>query len=409
MPEILPLFLALALIIAAAKLAGAASVKLGQPAVLGELLMGLILGPTVLNFTHWPLFSPPHLEGVLKALAHMGVILLMFLAGLETDLEEMRRVGKAATGAAVGGVALPLVFGTLVSRAFGVPWAESIFIGTVLTATSVSISAQTLIELGVLRSKEGLAILGAAVVDDVVGILILSLVVALERPQLGAGSWYVGWVLLKMALFFGAALLLGTRVLGRVLRYLAGLPVSSALVAFALVFCFLYSWSAEYFGQVAAITGAYIVGLFLSRDGFKEALLEGIEGLTYGLFVPVFFISIGLEANARNLGGSWVYIALITAVAILTKVVGSTLGARPFGFDWWESLRVGVGMVSRGEVALIIAAVGLEARIISQDIFSAMVVMTLVTTMVTPPLLKLTFKWGGNPAAPGKPTGGNNS
>lgn len=396
MPEILPLFLALALIIVAAKLAGAASVRLGQPAVFGELLMGLILGPTVLNFTHWPLFSPESLEGILKALAQLGVILLIFLAGLETDLEEMRRVGNAVAGAAVGGVVLPLVFGTLISRLFGVPWRESLFIGTILTATSISISAQTLIELGRLQSKEGLAILGAAVVDDVIGIIILSLVVALERPQPGAGPWDVLWILVKMALFFGVAIGGGTKVLGRILRYLSGLPVAQAMVAFALAICFFYSWAAEYFGQVAAITGAYIAGVLLSRESFKDTLTEGLEGLTYGLLVPVFFISIGLEANARTLGGSWIFVAVITAVAILTKVVGATLGARPFGFDWWESMRVGVGMISRAEVALIVAAVGLEASIISRDVFSAMVIMALVTTLVTPVLLKLMFRWGGN-------------
>ena len=415
MPSFLQVALLLAVVILAAKGAGALSKRLGQPAVFGELLVGILLGPTLLDILHWPVFTDPHyLEQLVRDLAELGVIFLMFLAGLETDLTEMRKVGTAAFFGAVGGVALPFLAGTGVALAFGFPTYESVFIGTILTATSVSITAQTLLELGRLRSREGTTILGSAVIDDVMGIVILSVVVALHQAGLGegpgtapgAGAAGIATLLpivLRMVAFFLAALAAGRWLLPPVLRAAARWPGTEPLFAVALVAGLLMAVAAEELGGVAAITGSYMAGVMLTlHPDLKHHVEERLAVLAYGFFVPIFFVNIGLESDvvaavAESGAG---FLILILAAAVLGKVVGSSLGVRPFGFRWIEALRVGIGMVSRGEVALIVAGIGLQEGVISQPVFSVMVVMTLFTTLVTPVLLRWSFG-----RAPDSPSG----
>jgi len=417
MPHLLQLLLLLVVIILAAKAAGALSVRYGQPAVFGEILIGLLLGPTVIDLMHlWPFApSPTALEQTVKDFSEIGVILLMFVAGLETDLGEMKRVGRVAFWAAAGGVILPMAGGALASRAFGYGWRESVFIGTVLTATSVSISAQTLMELKQLRSKEGSTILGAAVIDDVMGIIVLSFVVAFssiggggtglgtERtlPVLLSQSLFGGnkaaeiaLVILLMTFFFAASIWFGWRYFDPLLEKIRNIPASQALLAATVGVALLYAFFAQYVGQVAAITGSYIAGVLFAQTRFKREIDEGIHPLTYSILVPVFFISIGLEADGRALVGDSGKLALmgaILAVAILGKVIGCFFPALLCGFNRRESLRVGVGMISRGEVGLIVAGVGLASGVINQEVFSIMVIMVLVTTMITPLLLRLVF------------------
>lgn len=406
MPHLLQLLLLLALIVTLSKIAGALSQRIGQPAVFGELLIGLILGPTFLNILGFPLFRSHELEIVIGDLAELGVIFLMFLAGMETDLKAMRKVGVAASLGAVGGVLLPFAGGVGVSLPFGLPLVEAIFIGTVLTATSVSITAQTLIELNQLHSKEGSTILGAAIIDDVLGILALSLVVALstggatsaalasEDAAGGASPFLtVLTILLRMAVFFGAAVLLGQRVIPRVTEWIdRHVKVSEAIAAFVVAVIFLYAWGAEALGGVAAITGSYIAGLLFAQTRFGHAIEEKLRVPTYSLLVPVFLIHIGLQANAREISGNDIWLAaVIVVVAILGKIIGSGGGVMLRGFTVMEALRVGIGMVSRGEVALIVTSVGLRAGVIQEDIFSLMVIMTLVTTLITPILLRMVF------------------
>jgi len=401
MPHFLQLLLLLVMAVATAKLAGTLATRIGQPAVFGEILVGLILGPTVLDVLGWPMFAEParvgagegaSLTAIVKDLAEIGVLLLMFVAGLETDLQEMRRVGKVAFWAAFGGVVLPLVAGAGTSAIFGFPlyW-EGIFIGTILTATSVSISAQTLLELGALRSREGATILGAAVIDDVMGIMLLSLVVAFAKASsAGVDVAQIGGVALRIVVFFVIAVFAG-RAMPAIFGWAKRLPVSQAVLSAAVVMAMLYAWAAEYVGAVAAITGAYIAGVLIAQTEFKKEVDVGIHPLAYSLFVPVFFISIGLEANGRALGDHVAFTVVLVAVAIVAKAIGCGLLAKLFGFTTLQSTRVGVGMISRGEVGLIVAGYGLSNGLIGTDVFSASVIVVLATTMVTPPLLRLVF------------------
>ncbi|MBI2874419.1 MAG: cation:proton antiporter [Firmicutes bacterium] len=392
MSDLLQILLVLSIAVAASKAAGAVSNRFGQPAVLGELSAGLILGPTLLNILGMPVFHTEKLLELFKELGELGVIFLMFLAGLETNLREMRKVGLAALLGAVGGVLLPFAGGMLVGNAFGFSTMDAIFIGTVLTATSVSITAQTLIELGRLRSKEGTTILGAAIIDDVLGILVLSFVVAFGTGGGEANLTGIAVIVGKMALFFGAGILLGNLVFDRLAARIERSPISEGVLAFAVVVLLIYSWAAEFLGGVAAITGAYLAGVLFGRSRFHRFLDERMKILAYGFFVPVFFISIGLQANARDLGGSIPFVVVVSMVAVFSKLVGAGAGCRLAGFSNRESVRVGTGMISRGEVALIVAAVGLSAGIIGPEVFSAMVIMTLFTTLVTPILLRQVFK-----------------
>ncbi len=410
MSLVLQILLFLALITLASKGAGALSTRLGQPAVFGEILAGLLLGPSLLNVLDWGLFAPPagggphaDLPAVVQALAEIGVVLLMFVAGLETDLGQMRRVGRVAFWAACGGVVLPFGAGAAVAHLFGYGWSEGFFIGAVLTATSVSISAQTLMEIGSLRSKEGSAILGAAVIDDVMGIIVLSLVVAFAgRPAGAAGAGAaVLWIALRMTLFFLFAWLLGRACFERAAAAAGGVGVSEPLTAFVVTAAFLYAWAAEYLGGVAAITGSYMAGVLFAQTSSRERIDRGIRPLTYAFLVPVFFINIGLRADVRPIVHALPLTLCILGVAVLAKVIGCGAGAWLSGFRRREALRVGVGMISRGEVGLIVAGYGLAHGIIGSDLFSVMVLMILITTMITPLGLRLVFpRTGGRESAP---------
>jgi Kef-type K+ transport system membrane component KefB len=394
----LQVILLLTLVVAAAKTAGALATRIHQPSVFGEILVGLLLGPTLLNVLAWPMFAPPagvdalSLLDLVRDLAQVGVLLLMFVAGLETDLVMMRHVGRVAFWSAFGGVILPMLFGAITAVTFGLPlyW-EGVFVGAILTATSVSISAQTLLEIGAMRTREGSTILGAAVIDDVMGIIVLSLVVALAKAS-GAGlNWSeLGIVVVRVTIYFVAAIA-ARRLLTPALRWASTLGVSQAVLSAGLVIMFLYAWAAEYLGAVAAITGSYLAGVLIAQTDFKKEIDAGIHPLTYSIFVPLFFISIGLEANARDLGPRAMFTVVLVLVAIVAKAIGCGVFARLFGFSTTESVRVGVGMISRGEVGLIVAGYGLANGLIGSDVFSASVLMVLVTTMVTPPLMRLVF------------------
>jgi Kef-type K+ transport system membrane component KefB len=391
--EFLTFILAVAIIITAAKFGGYLSVMAGQPSVLGELLVGIILGPTVLDMLHsWPVFA--HSEGlgeVLKLMAELGVIFLMMLAGLELHLDELLKAGKVSALSGTIGVFLPLILGYYTAIYFGAGTSEAVFIGLALAATSVSISAQTLMELNVLRTRVGLALLGAAVFDDILAILLLSVGAILFGGAVG-GFGEIGLTVLRMVGFLVVASLVGIYLIPPLASYSARLPISRRLLSFVVVMTLLFAWSAEYIGGMAAITGAFMVGLFLARTPYKARIEAGVTALAYGFFVPIFFVNIGLEANMRGISGSaWWFAITLTVVAILSKIIGCGAGGLMSGFSRKDSLRLGIGMVSRGEVGLIVASFAVAQGLLTQANFSIVVFMVLVATLVTPPMLRWSY------------------
>jgi Kef-type K+ transport system membrane component KefB len=391
--DFLNFILALIVIIVAAKASGYISTRLRQPSVLGELLAGLILGPTVLDMFHvWPVFSQDaHLPETITLLAEMGVLLLMMLAGLELHLSELVKSGKVAALAGTLGVLVPLGLGWGTAVLFDAPTTGAIFIGLALAATSVSISAQTLLELGVLRSRVGLALLGAAVFDDILVILALSISLLLVGDGDG-GTAVIVFTILRMVGYLVGASLLGFWLIPRLVRWVDNLPISQGTVAAVLVICLLYAWAAEVLGGMAAITGAFLVGLFLAQVSFKDRIETAVATLAYGFFVPIFFVNIGLEVNLRAISGSaWWFALVLTVVAVISKIIGSGAGARLSGFTNRESFQLGIGMVSRGEVGLIVASFALVEGLISSENFSIVVFMVIVATLLTPPMLRAVF------------------
>jgi len=388
--ELLGLFLALAVLIAVAKVTGSLTARLGQPAVLGELLAGLLMGPTFLDLLGQPLLAGEQLRDVVHALGQIGVLFLMFAAGLEVELTELRRSGQPALLAGVLGVVVPILLGLALALAFGLPQTEAIFLGITLSATSVSISAQTLLELGRLRTREGIALLGAAVIDDVLVIVSLSLfLVALAG---GGGVAALVYEIGRMGLVLGAVTAVSLVILPRVLHWAQRLRASEGVLAIALASVLFLAWATEFLGGVAAITGAFLAGLGLGRSHLREEIEHGLHRLAYAFFVPLFLVDIGLQANLRTLDGSdLLFSLLLIAVAIVSKLVGSGLGARIGGFGWGAAGRMGLGMISRGEVGLIVAGVGVSAGILEAEMFTIVVLMVLVTTLATPPLLRWAF------------------
>ncbi|HSL42423.1 MAG TPA: cation:proton antiporter [Anaerolineales bacterium] len=389
MSTFLQLALLLSVILLSAKLAGYLSVRLGQPSVLGELLVGILLGPSVIDLLHLP-FIDADLGHMIAELGELGVLLLMFIAGLELHLNELTRNTRVAAYGGALGVLVPTLLGWGAGRLFGLEDTVALFLGLTLGATSVSISAQTLMELKVLRSRVGLSLLGAAVFDDILVILGLSIFLAVTS---GAGSLGgVVWILVKMIAFLSLSLAFGVWVLPWLMRRVSHLPISQGVLTLALVVMLTYGVAAELLGGMAAITGAFIAGLMTARSGERERVEQGVHALAYGLFVPIFFINIGLSVNARTLQVDMIIFTLvITLTAIVGKWLGSGIGARLAGLSRRESVQLGAGMVSRGEVGLIVAGVGINQGLVDSDLFSAIVAMVLVTTLVTPPILRALF------------------
>ncbi|MFX3634988.1 MAG: cation:proton antiporter [Candidatus Pristimantibacillus sp.] len=369
----------LALIIVSTKVAGALSVRLGQPAVLGKLLAGIVLGPAVLGW-----IQP---DDFISHFAEIGVLMLMFIAGLETDLEELRKNWKSSFAVAVGGIILPFIGGYAVSAALGWSQTEALFLGLLLCATSVSISVQTLKEMNQLNSREGTTILGAAVVDDVIVVVLLAVMMSFLGT---AEDVSIGLLIGKKVIFFIAIVVLSMFVVPYFMKKFAQLRVTEAAMSGALIICFAFAYFAEMMG-IAGIIGAFAAGIAVSQTKFKHNVEAKVEPIAYTLFVPVFFVSIGLNITFVGVGSQILFIVLVTLVAIITKMLGGGLGARLTGFNNYSSIAIGAGMVSRGEVALIIAAAGLESGLLLQQYFTSVVMVVILTTLITPPLLKIVF------------------
>jgi Kef-type K+ transport system membrane component KefB len=374
------ILLNLALILVTTKLGGLLSRKVKMPEVLGALLAGVIIGPVCLNLVSY--------DSDIKLLANLGVIFLMFLAGLETDLEQFKKAGKSSFMIALFGILVPLILGTLSAFLFYDNVIENLFIGIILTATSVSITVETLTELGKLNTTAGINILGAAVIDDILGIILVSALLSANNSSDG-GSLVQSLVGILLFCAVGIlAILFAPKLMERFQdRIHPGHTYFTIALAAVLVIAFL----AEGLG-IAAITGAYLCGLLLSQFPHKQYLQKNVKAISSGFLSPIFFASVGLEASLNGFSMREVLITFIMfVIAVIGKVLGCGAGARIFKISKRESLQIGVGMVSRGEVAIITANIGLQAKIISQEVFIPTILVVLLTTIITPILLKLTF------------------
>ncbi len=390
MSDFLQLILTLVIILSAAKIAGRISIKFGQPSVFGELLVGILLGPSFINLTHLPFISDSHLEVIINDLGEIGVLLLMFLAGIELHLRDMAKSSRLSMFAGSLGVLFPVLLGYLSGYFFGMDHSSAFFLGLTLAATSVSISAQTLMELGYLRTKVGLGLLGAAVYDDILVILFLSIFLAAKAGSLNTISILL--LIGRMLLFFILTGAFGYFLLPKLLQRIGKTNISQGVLTFSLVLLLLYGLAAEIIGNMAAITGTFFAGLFFSRTLSKEQVAVGIQNLAYGFFVPIFFVSIGLKTNilSFSLESLWLLLLLLI-VSIISKIIGAGIGGRIGGLSWIESYQLGTGMVSRGEVGLIVASIGATSGLVSAELLTIIVMIVLLSTLVTPILLKRSF------------------
>ena len=376
--------LSLAVILLATKALGVLSERVHMPQVVGALVAGVLLGPSVFGFVSETDF--------LVKTSEIGVIMLMFLAGLDTDLAELKKTGFASFVIAVIGAVLPLIGGTICYEIFfkdvadPMDFLKALFIGVVLTATSVSITVETLREMGKLKGKVGTAVLGAAVIDDILGIIVLTVITGFADPSVKPIR-----VMGNIVLFFVFIAIIG------IIFYKAFQKMDiiwsnhRRLAIVSLAFCFILSYIAEVFFGIADITGAYFAGIILCNIlDLREYVAKKINIMNYMFFAPIFFSSIGIKTNLEGFTSEIAAFSIVLLIiAILTKVLGCGLGAKLFKFTNHEALAVGVGMISRGEVALIVAQKGAAAGLINTDLFPAIVLVVVVTTLVTPILLKL--------------------
>lgn len=369
------LLLQISLLLLAAKTGAKICRKFNLPEVLGALCSGIFLGPIL----HWVDYS----DG-LRTLSNLGVIFLMFLAGLETDFEQLKKAGKSSLAIGASGVFLPLILGFAGAFLFFQDPMENLFLGVILTATSVSITVETLTELGRLNTRAGVNILGAAVVDDILGLILISILLAVSTGGNGSLLYTLGKIVLflflsGLAVFFLPVILKG--------KWNIPKTFLSTAVALALAAAFL----SEKAG-IAGITGAYLCGLMLSQLNGKETVQKGISSISSGFLSPVFFAGIGLEISFQGLTPTVGAITLVMFLAAVAgKIIGCGIPAYLFKMSKKEALQIGCGMVSRGEVALITANIGLQNHIITQEVFTPTLFIVLLTTIAAPLLLKYAF------------------
>ena len=377
----------LALILLSTKVLSLVTKRFKLPQVVGSLLAGLILGPAVLNIIHETDF--------IKQLAEVGVIVLLFNAGLESNLSEFKKSGKTSFIVAVMGVMIPLIGGTILAYCINhgkvenvSVFVQNIFIGSVLTATSVSITVETLRELGKVSTSVGNIIVGAAIIDDVLGMLVLTII-----TSLAGSSVSVIKVIVKIVGFFLFSIIVGIITYKLFNKWVDKYDIDKRrFVIVSFVICLLLSFSAEEFFGVADITGAYIAGLVLSSNKETIYITKRFETLSYILLSPVFFASVGLNVKLPDLNGKIVIITIaLIIVAVFTKIIGCGLGAKLCGYNNMESIQIGSGMVTRGEVTLIIASKGLALGLMSSYFLTPVILMVVFTSIFTPILLKIVF------------------
>ncbi|QPJ85581.1 cation:proton antiporter [Sarcina sp. JB2] len=379
----------IAVILLSTKALGLVTKRFKLPQVVGALLAGLVLGPAVLNILHETDF--------IQQLAELGVIVLMFTAGLETDIKELKKSGVASVVIAILGMIVPLILGFILANFFNTNnsldsslFLQHMFIGVILTATSVSITVETLRELGKLNSNAGNAILGAAIIDDILGIIALTIISSCASSDTSTNIWIV---IGKILLFFILSIMVGIVVFRLMNKEMKTHNTDlRRFVIFSFVFCLLLSYVAEEFFGVADITGAFIAGLILSGTERKHYILSRFETSSYMLLSPIFFASIGIKVEIPKMSKEIIIFSiLLIIIAVISKIIGCGLGAKLCKYTNSEALQIGTGMVSRGEVALIMANKGNALGLMSSIFFGPVVIMVVITTIISPILLKLVF------------------
>lgn len=384
--EAYAVFKDLAIIIIFAKVFGIIARKCKAPQVVGQIIAGLIIGPSILGLVQQTDF--------LVQMAEVGVVLLMFSAGLETNLKDLMKTGPIAFLIACAGVFIPLVGGALLYMGFyGVaPWGsedfyKAVFIGVIMTATSVSITVQSLKELGKLKGKVGTTILSAAIIDDVIGIIVLTFVVGFKNPDSNPGK-----VVISTILFFLLAFVVGIIIYKIFKKIDKKYPHTRRIPILGLALCFALSYIAEVYFGIADITGAYVAGIILCSIQDSEYIAEKMDINSYMLFGPVFFASIGLKTNIDNVNTEILLFAVgFVIVALVTKIIGCGLVARLCKFRGADALKIGVGMMTRGEVALIVAQKGLSVGLLTPVYFTAVILLIIVSSISTPIILKVLY------------------
>lgn len=376
----------LAIIIVMAKFCGIVARKCKAPQVVGEIIAGLLIGPSLLGLVSQSDF--------LLQMAEIGVVLLMFSAGLETDLKELMKTGPIAFVIACAGVIIPLIGGTLLYMGFyGIaPWGsdnfyKAVFTGVIMTATSVSITVQSLKEMGKLKGKVGTTILSAAIIDDVIGIIVLTFVIGFKSPDSNPGM-----VVLNTVLFFIFAIIMGI-IFYKIFKWVDNrYPHTRRIPIAGLAFCLAMAYVAEKYFGIADITGAYVAGIILCSIRDSEYIAQKMDINSYMMFGPVFFASIGLKTNLDNISPAILLFSLgFVLVALITKVVGCSLVSRLCKFKWGDSLKIGVGMMTRGEVALIVAQKGLSVGLLTSVYFTSVILLIVISSVATPIILKVLY------------------
>ena len=383
------LMLTLFAMVAAAKLMAELFARIGQPPVVGEILAGVLIGPQLLGWV-----APNEITAVL---AELGVIFLMFSVGLETAPAAILKVGRRALIVGVLGIILPFVCGALLMRAFGGSVVESLFIGTALVATSVGITAKVLADLGLLDTQAARIILGAAVIDDILGLLVLA---AVSSAASGSVNWAGIVTTGGLAIGFVAVIaLVGAPIVTRAAPQFTRLKTGNADFAVAVCLCLGLAFAAASIG-VAAIIGAFLGGLAMAEaaEG-RKPLRQQVTGIT-DFLTPFFLVNIGMQLDLSVFtDGRTLALALaLTAIAVVTKLIGCGLGAARLGLR--GAMQVGVGMVPRGEVGIVVAQLGLALAVIDTRIFGAVLFMAIATTVIAPPLLRPLFRGDPSPRTP---------
>ncbi len=384
--ETFEIFRDLAIIILVAKIFGLLARKLNAPEVAGEIVAGLLLGPAILGLIHPSEF--------IFSMAEIGVVLLMFSAGLETNLKEMVKTGPVAVMIALAGVFIPLFSGAAIYMlVYGVsPWGSdefytAVFIGVILTATSVSITVQTLKELGKLKGKVGTTIINAAIIDDIIGIIVLTVVIGLRDPETSVSA-----VVINTGLFFVVSIVVGF-VSYKAFKLLDNkYPHTRRIPIIGLAYCLFFAYVAEAYFGIADITGAYMAGVILCSIKDSEYIAQKMDINSYMIFGPIFFISIGLNTTDFAMEGSLVlFMILFIVVGIVSKILGCGLVAKCAKFNWNDSFKIGMGMACRGEVALIVAQKGLDVGILDPKFFSSIILLIIISSILTPVTLKVLY------------------